>query len=140
MKSRAKSTYSLCPADLKALKSKLRTPLTKIFNHILQNGHFPINWLETKMFFIHKKGDLKDPNNYRSISIQNPLMKLFCHILAQRLTSFSEKENLIPDFQFAYRKRRSPISAASLLHNIIDSRLNRKNKKGSTNICCIYRL
>ena len=56
-------------------------------------------------------------------------MKLFCHILAQRLTSYSEKENLVPDFQFAYRKRRSPISAASLLHNIIDSRLNRKNKK-----------
>ena len=81
------------------------------------------------MFFIYKKGDAKDPNNYRSICIQNPILKVFCLILSQRLNIHVEKEFLLPEFEFAYRKNRSTIGAVGLLDTAIQSRLNRKTSK-----------
>ena len=129
MSSKAKSSHDLSPHDLKQMKKEICAPLTRIFNNVLSHGLFPDMWLETAMFFLHKKGDKEDPNNYRSICIQNPILKCFCHILAERLCEYAEAQKLIPNLQFAYRKKRSTIGAATLLKNAINSRLNREGKK-----------
>ena len=97
------------------MKREICTPLTRIFNNVLSYGLFPDKWLETAMFFLHKKGNKEDPDNYRSICIQNPILKCFCHILAERLCEYAETQKLIPNLQFAYRKKRSTIGAATLL-------------------------
>ena len=81
------------------------------------------------LFFIHKKDNTNDPNNYRSISIQNPILKCFTHIIAEKISKYAEDENLLPNYQFAYRKKRSTIGAVSLMTNSIDSRLNREKSK-----------
>jgi len=85
------------------------------------------------MFFLHKgKGSKSEPGNYRSINVQNPLMKIFCSILASRLSEFAEMTNLLPCFQFGFRRKRSTISAAALLHEVVDTRL----KAGQRTYAC----
>ena len=84
------------------------------------------------MFFLHKKGNKADPNNYRSINVQNPFLKCFSAILAKRLAAYSEERGLLNDFQFGFRARRSTFAAATLLNEIVNSRL----KKGQKTFAC----
>ena len=129
MKSKAKSTGGLSPNDMKSLHS-INEPLRVIFNMAIRTGKFPVkSWLESAIFFLYKKGDAEDPTNYRSINIMNPIIKIFTHILSQRLTEYSEEEGLIPNFQFGYRKGMSTTGAAATLYKVINSRLNRPCKK-----------
>ena len=58
------------------------------------------------------------------INIQNPFLKTFSTILARRLSDYAEENNLLPWFQFGFRRRRSTVSAASLLHEVAHSQLN----------------
>ena len=53
---------------------------------------------------IHKDGAKDDPNNYRGICIMNALLKILCTLLNSRLTSFSDKKNLINNEQIGFRK------------------------------------
>jgi len=53
---------------------------------------------------IFKKGDKTNPSNYRPISLVNTKLKLFTTLLSERLEKWCEKNNLISDYQAAYRK------------------------------------
>ena len=53
---------------------------------------------------IHKEGPLDDPSNYRGICIMNSLLKLLCTILNDRLTEFSQQNNLISKEQIGFQK------------------------------------
>ena len=100
IKSKAKSTSGLSPDDIKQLV-EIKEPLLKVYNNALRYGKFPeTKWLETTIFFLYKKGELDDPNNYRSINIQNPLLKFLTCILSKRLSKYAEEEGLLPTFQF----------------------------------------
>ena len=78
---------------------------------------------------IDSQNDTKDPNSYRSICIKNPILKSFCHILAKRISKFSEERSLLFAIQFAFRINNSTIGAIFLLEQAIKSRLNRKDEK-----------
>ena len=53
---------------------KLLTPqwiliITSLFNSIFSSGIYPLSWTKAKLFMLFKRGDRKDPNNYRGIYI-----------------------------------------------------------------------
>ena len=56
---------------------ELTVPLTKICNLSVTSGVFPERWKRANIIPLHKKGDKKDPSNYRSVS----LLPLFGKIL-----------------------------------------------------------
>lgn len=90
----------------------------------MKNSDCPLIVLESAVFFIHKKKDKNHPNNYRSITIQNALMKLMTTILSKRLSTWAENNNKLPTFQFEYRKSHSTSGAAMVLKEVILSRIN----------------
>ena len=48
---------------------ELAVPITKICNASISSGVFPERWKQANIIPILKKGDKKDPSNYRSISL-----------------------------------------------------------------------
>ena len=68
LRSKAPSKDGFSPYHLKLAASYITPCITKTFNSILQSRSFPCHWLESCLFFIYKKGNQNDPNNYRSIA------------------------------------------------------------------------
>lgn len=50
--------------------------ITALFNSIFNSGSFPGMWSKAKFFTIFKRGDRKDPSNYRGINVTNRIAKL----------------------------------------------------------------
>ena len=92
---------------LKASMSSLINPMKKIFNVILTNGHYPLNWRENTLSPLFKKGDELDPKNYRGIAVAVSMSKLFLTILQLRLKRFSDDYNIVPDCQIAYTEKKA---------------------------------
>ena len=127
LRSKAKSSSSpASPFSLKLLSAPLTPLLVKIFNHCLTSCSFPKEWCDALFFLLHKKGDKNNPNNYRTICIENPFLKSFTTLLHRRFLRFCEENSLLPDSQFGFRPKLSCLSAASILHEIASSRLARK--------------
>lgn len=129
LKSKAPSAFgSHSPLTLKLLSSTISPLLLTIFNQALSSGTFPITWLESVLFFLHKKGSKTEPSNYRTIAVQNPFLKVFMTLLCTRMSSFAETKGLLPDLQFGFREFRSCPSAVSLLFHTASSRLSEKKR------------
>ena len=56
-----------------------------LFNCILTSATYPASWSKAKLFMLFKRGNRKDPNNYRGISVIDSIAKLFDMILCSRL-------------------------------------------------------
>ena len=61
--------------------------VTLMFN-VVFHGVYPLAWMISKFFTIFKKGNRRDPNNYRGISILCALAKLYDVILNNRFTQW----------------------------------------------------
>jgi len=85
-------------------------------------------WLESKIFFIHKDGDKNDPSNYRTIAIQNAFLKVFSSIMTTRIYNYAEENDLFPTYQFGFRKNKSTTGAATLLYELANEKIKNKQK------------
>ena len=124
--SRSKCIDGYSQMDLKLLKEDIAPVLQIIFNSSLNTGIFPSRFLKNTNVFLYKGGDTKDPSQYRSIVVQNPVLKVFCKILQSRLAPRMEK--ILPPTQFGFRKNRNTVSAAFTLKEIIKRRMEAKKK------------
>ena len=99
-----------------------------LFNHILNTGIIPNQWLEGIILPIYKnKGDPLDPNNYRPITLLSCLGKLFTSVLNSRLTRFLDDNDRLCENQAGFRKQYSTIDHIFTLNSIVE--LLRSNKK-----------
>jgi hypothetical protein len=57
------------------------------FNLILDSGKYPSNWRKSFIILIHKAGDKLDINNYRGISLQICIAKLFSAAINCRIVT-----------------------------------------------------
>ena len=73
--------------------------LAEIINICLKNNRIPGPWKESLTVLIYKKGDHKDPSNWRPISLQCTIYKIFTAVLARRLAEFCIEGNIISPFQ-----------------------------------------
>ena len=90
-----------CIADILAL------PLSLIINESFHKGVFPSHLKLALVTPIYKKGDKSEPSNYRPISSLPILSKIFESTIKDQITCFLEKEHLISDRQFGFRKHHS---------------------------------
>jgi len=99
--------------------------LTQLFNHLILLGHFPTNWKTAKVIPIPKPNKpYTDPNSYRPISLLSTLGKLFERVIAARLTSFVQQHQLIPHFQFGFRRKHSTVAQLARITDYITNGFN----------------
>ena len=95
--------------------------LTKLFNTILKSGYFPVEWNYGLLRLIHKSGETDDENNYRAITLNSCLGKMFCTILHHRLSPVLEEEKILCKEQAGFRKNHRTTDHIFLLRKIIKS-------------------
>lgn len=109
------------PSELyKYSSKKFKTRLLKFFNQIYIQETIPEEWQKATVVPIFKKGDQKDPKNYRGISLLNSCYKIYAQILNEKLKLYTE--NFIDEEQCGFRKGRSCIDAAFTLKLLIERR------------------
>ena len=101
--------------------------IVKLFNLILDSGKYPSNWRKSFIILIHKSGDKHDINNYRGISLQNNIAKLFSAVINTRLVEFYE--NKFAKEQFGFRKNHRTTDSIFILKSLMTKYLAKKKSK-----------
>ena len=68
--------------------------LLVLFNAAFSTGQVPLSWKASLVTPIFKKGDATDTANYRPIAVGEPISRLYAGILAHRLVSYTEEQQL----------------------------------------------
>jgi len=126
---KASGIDSISNEMLKYGAKHLCQPLVSLFNTILDKGTFPSNWNTSILTPIHKSGDKSNADNYRGIAISSCLSKLFTLILNNRLQNFAERNKILDDTQFGFRKRCRTSDNVFILKSLIDKYTNKKGGK-----------
>ena len=88
--------------------AEIITPfLVGLFNQVFSSGQFPDAWTEAIIQPLHKKGNTRDPNNYRGISFVNVCSKLYSYILNKRLVTWIEENGSVGEEQAGFRRDHS---------------------------------
>jgi hypothetical protein len=96
--------------------------LTTLCNKMIDEGKYPDCLKTAKCVPIFKGGNLAkdEPVNYRPISILNALNKVIEKILHKQLSFYLENNDILPTFQYGYRKNRNCQQAVTDLTNYIE--------------------
>ena len=107
--------------------------LATYFNKVFQSGAHPSSWGESVVKIIHKKGATSVPSNFRMIALSGCIGKLYHLLLAERLTTYLTRNQLIdPKLQKAFL----PGINGCIEHNIVMDEIvkDAKNKKKTCHI------
>ena len=80
-------------------------PLKKIFNAIIDHQYYPKEWKVGIVVNLFKSGDEFNTDNYRGLTINSSLAKIFNTIMNNRLIKFFDKHNIITDNQIGFKKK-----------------------------------
>ena len=95
----------MCPRLLKEGAEQLAPSLVKLFNHSVNNGVFPVDWVSANVTPVYKKGDKQCVSNYRPISLTCILCKVLEKIIHHKLYSLLESCHVLSDAQFGFRAK-----------------------------------
>ena len=112
---------------IKAAKFAIGTHLQFVFNTCISQNIFPENLKLAFISPVYKKGDVKNCENYRPISITPMFAKLFERILLNQVNEFMQKEKILNGTQFGFQKHKS--STDAVLHLIEALQENYDNLK-----------
>lgn len=112
---------------LKHCSKALISPLTKIINLSLAQGHFPSALKQSKVYPKLKSGSLLEATNYRPISLIPTCSKVIEKVVLKRLMDHCERHHLLTDKQHGFIKGKSTTSAIIQLAEFIVDNLERKN-------------
>lgn len=116
---------------LKQCSRKAVVAITMIFNACIMLSYFPTAWKSAVTTPICKPGKPSDlATSYRPISLLSALGKLFERVLLPRLTDHLEDHNLLPDFQFGFRRGHSTTQQVYRIVKSVRSALNRSESSG----------
>jgi hypothetical protein len=93
---------------------------TKLFNLIYNKGQYPEAWNMGYIVNIHKGGTTEDPSNYRGITVNSSLAKVFCMILNDRLDHYITDHNLITPRQIGFKKLARTSDHMFIIRTLLD--------------------
>ena len=103
--------------------------ILKLFNRIWSEGTLPDQWRMATVIPIKKEGkNGLEPTDYRPISLTSCLCKLMERMICRRLQWFLEKQSIIEQKQFGFRKGHSTADPLLLLEHDISQAFSRKQK------------
>ena len=123
---------------MKAIANIISPHLCELFNLTINNGEYPDIFKTAKCVPIFKGNPLDpyEPVNYRPISVLNCINKVLEKLLHDQIYDYLEKNELLPKFQFGYRKNHSTSQAVLKYNDIIEN--NKLEKKISIAIFILY--
>ena len=92
---------------LKQCAAVIAPSLTAIFNVSLTTGELPRAFKVANIAPVYKSGDREEAGNYRPISLLPIVSKVLEKIVSAQLKRFIQRNNLLPETQFAYRANHS---------------------------------
>ncbi|XP_049964569.1 uncharacterized protein LOC126485008 [Schistocerca serialis cubense] len=101
-------------------------PVAHIINFSFLNGAFPGMLKIAKIIPVHKKGSKEDPTNYRPNALLSTFSKVFEYIMATRIMSFLDKENILSPAQFGSQSKKATTDA---IQEFLDHALELVDKK-----------
>ena len=99
------------------LVDSIAPSLSIIFQNSYNTGTVPSSWKEANITPIFKKGDKKDPEYYRLVSLTSILCKVMESILKDYLLDFLRENNVLSNKQYGFPPGRSTILQ---LLNVLD--------------------
>ena len=105
---------------LKLLDEEALQELTEIFSDVLETAQLPLAWTTADQVPMYKKGDTRDPANYRAISLLSCVGKTFERILEQRLRVYLEYFGLLDLLQSGFLKGRGSEQHCLLFEMMLD--------------------
>ena len=98
----------------------------------IPTSFFPSIWKNAKITPVHKKGDTKNSENFRPISVLPIFSKIIEKAAHSQLLAFLEKNELQTEFQFGYREKRSTKLASTFLLDNMCNTIDNGNLIGAT--------
>ena len=89
---------------IKLASAQLSVPFTEIYNESILSGEFPEIFKISKVIPIFKSGSISELGNYRPIAVIPSFSKVLERLVYDQLVSYLEKECLLYNFQFGFRK------------------------------------
>ena len=120
---------------IRASLPEMCSVLSKLFNVILSTGLNPDSWKTGVNVPIYKSGDPINPSNYRGITINSSLGKLFYQILSNRVVEYLEENDILSKQQAGFRKGLRTTNHIFILIKIIDKYIS--NRNGSICACFV---
>ena len=114
---------------LRNLPDELNVFICNFFNFILNSGFIPDIWCEGLIMPLYKnKGDIKDPDNYRGITLLSCLGKLFTACISDRISKFMDVNYKLGPEQAGFREGFSTTDHIFTLYSIIEFYTNKKGR------------
>ena len=126
---KAAGSDGLIPKFIKNAPVDLKDFLVKLFNKLFQDSIFPDEWINSIIIPIFKKGDKANPTNYRGISLQNIMSKVYTSILTERITNWASDQGKICEEQAGFRRNYSTIDHVFTFSQMISNCLYGKTRK-----------
>ncbi|KAK4527526.1 hypothetical protein GAYE_SCF41G5449 [Galdieria yellowstonensis] len=108
------------------LHNPMSRVLLRLLNWIFQSGKILSSWNSSLLISIPKKGDLKDMNNYRGISLISTIVKLLSAIVTNRIRYAVEKDNVLVREQAGFRTREECAAQVIALVECVQRRWNKE--------------
>ena len=115
LKNSAPGHDELNPSILRSCFPAIKEPLVHILNLSLTEGLFPTELKIANVLPLYKADDNMVFNNYRPVSLLCILSKVFEKVMHSRLSSFLERNKILLNNQFGFRKHHSAYMALMIL-------------------------
>ncbi|OMJ27037.1 LINE-1 retrotransposable element ORF2 protein [Smittium culicis] len=102
--------------------SPLAKVLFRLIKEIWDNESIPEQLDPSVVVPIPKKGDMREPNNYRGISLIPTLSKVVSKIIARRLCKIENKYDILAKEQAGFRSREECVAQATTLYEVVRRR------------------
>ena len=102
---------------LKANAEHLAVPLCLLFRQCMTSGTQPQSWKVASVVPVHKKRSKSAPSNYRPISLLSLISKTMEAVVNRALTNFLERNNILSNHQFGFRRGLGPADLLTGLHH-----------------------
>ena len=123
--------YKLSTKVLITIKLTLCKILEYIFNLCIEKCYFPEELKLGCLTPVFKKGSKINVMNYRPICSLSPLSKIFERIIYDKMIEFIDKNKIMSDTQFGFRKKMSTETALMKFMDYVHSGLSCKQYVGT---------
>ena len=128
MNKKSNDPHGLSMETLKQVIHNIVKPLTYICNKSFLEGCFSVSMKISRIVPIFKAGDKNTLDNYRPISILPQFSKVLEKLFENRLLNYVEKNNVLNENQYGFRRNRSTTIAlldlSQKVSTFLDNRLS----------------